>query len=137
MASPTCSSAPSSSPSTPTASRSSPPDSSVTPRRVPHYDDARLRLPRLANGTTLAYSGDSGPSDALVELARDADLFLCEATLLAASPEGGTRGHLAADEASEVFEASGAKRLALDPPPGERPLEDGYEQAYDGLELEL
>jgi ribonuclease BN (tRNA processing enzyme) len=29
----------------------------------------------------VGYSGDSGPSDALTEIARDADLFVCEATL--------------------------------------------------------
>jgi ribonuclease BN (tRNA processing enzyme) len=89
------------------------------------------------NGTTLAYSGDTGPSEALAELARDADVFLCEATLLAPNPEGGTRGHLAAEEADEAFRASGAKRLLLTHRPAERPLENGYEQVYDGFELEL
>ena len=33
-----------------------------------------------AGGVLFAYSGDGGPSDNLVEVARDADLFLCEAT---------------------------------------------------------
>jgi ribonuclease BN (tRNA processing enzyme) len=72
-----------------------------------------------------------------VELARDADLFVCEATLLRPNPEGGIRGHLAANEAEAAFTASGAKRLLLTHRPAERPLDDGYEQAYDGLELEL
>ncbi len=90
-----------------------------------------------ANGTVLAYSGDSGPSDALPKLAEGADLFLCEATLLAPNPEGGTRGHLAAAEAVEAFEASGAKRLLLTHRPRERPLEDGLELAHDGLELDI
>src|ERR671925_626790 len=40
------------------------------------------------NHSTLAYSGDSAPSPKLAELARNADLFLCEATL-AESREGG------------------------------------------------
>jgi ribonuclease BN (tRNA processing enzyme) len=31
------------------------------------------------NGRTLAYSGDTGPCDALVDLARSVDLFVCEA----------------------------------------------------------
>jgi ribonuclease BN (tRNA processing enzyme) len=111
--------------------------STVTPRRVLHYDMLAFGFRVSQNGTTLAYSGDSGPSDALLELARDADLFLCEATLLAPNPEGGTRGHLAATEAAKVFEASGAKRLLLTHRPAERPLENGYEQVYDGFELEL
>jgi len=43
----------------------------------------------------------------------------------------------AAPEAHEAFEASGAKRLLLTHRPAERPLANGYEQVYDGFELEL
>ncbi len=111
--------------------------STVMPRRVLHYEMLAFGFRVSQNGTTLAYSGDSGPSEALAELARDADVFLCEATLLSPNPEGGTRGHLAAEEADEAFRASGAKRLLLTHRPAERPLENGYEQVYDGFELEL
>jgi ribonuclease BN (tRNA processing enzyme) len=90
-----------------------------------------------ANGSTLAYSADSGPTDALVSLARDADLFLCEATLQQPNPEGGIRGHLSAVEADDAFRASGAKRLLLTHRPAERPLDERFEQAFDGLELEV
>jgi ribonuclease BN (tRNA processing enzyme) len=89
------------------------------------------------NGRTMAYSGDSGPSDELVELARDADLFLCEATLQEPNPEGGTRGHLAADEANAAFLAAGAKRLLLTHRPQERPLEPQFEQVHDGYETDV
>ncbi len=109
----------------------------VTPRRVLHYEMLAFGFRVSDNGTTLAYSGDSGPIDALPELARDADLFLFEATLLAPNPEGGTRGHLAAAEAHAAFEASGAKRLLLTHRPAERPLEAEYEAVYDGFDLEL
>src|SRR5205085_8907659 len=109
----------------------------VTAERVLHYEMLAFGFRASANGTVLAYSGDSGPSDALPKLARDADLFVCEATLLRPNPEGGIRGHLAATEAVEAFEASGAKRLLLTHRPDERPLEDGLELAYDGLELDL
>jgi ribonuclease BN (tRNA processing enzyme) len=109
----------------------------VTPQRVLHYEMLAFGFRASANGSVLAYSGDSGPSDALVKLADGADLFLCEATLLAPNPEGGIRGHLAAPEAVEAFEASGAKRLLLTHRPRERPLEDGLELARDGLEVEL
>jgi ribonuclease BN (tRNA processing enzyme) len=109
----------------------------VTPRRVLHYEMLAFGFRAAQNGRVLAYSGDSGPSDALTELARDADLFLCEATLLAPNPEGGTRGHLAAEEAESAFAASGAGRLLLTHRPAERPLENGYEQVYDGFELDL
>ena len=50
-----------------------------------HYDELTFGF-RVADGrSTLAYSGDSAPTD-LAELARDADLFLCEATLAATEP---------------------------------------------------
>jgi ribonuclease BN (tRNA processing enzyme) len=109
----------------------------VTPRRVLHYDLRAYGFRVSCNGRTLAYSGDSGPSDALPELARDADLFLCEATLLEPNPEGGLRGHLAADEARAAFEAAGAKRLLLTHRPKERPLEPEFEQVHDGYETEV
>jgi ribonuclease BN (tRNA processing enzyme) len=104
---------------------------------VLHYDLLAFGFRVSANGKTLAYSGDSGPSDELPELARDADLFLCEATLLEPNPEGGTRGHLAADEANAAFEASGAKRLLLTHRPQERPLDPQFEQVHDGQEIDV
>jgi ribonuclease BN (tRNA processing enzyme) len=109
----------------------------VTPHRVLHYDLLAFGFRASANGTVLGYSGDSGPSASLADLARDADLFVCEATLLAPNPEGGKRGHLSAEEANEAFEASGARRLLLTHRPFERPLADGYEQAFDGMQIEL
>ena len=109
----------------------------VVPHRVLHYEMLAFGFRVSANGSTLAYSADSGPTDALVSLARDADLFLCEATLLQPNPEGGIRGHLSAAEANEAFQASGADRLLLTHRPAERPLEDSFEQVFDGLELEL
>jgi ribonuclease BN (tRNA processing enzyme) len=93
---------------------------------------------RVSNSDrTLAYSGDSGPSERLAELAHDVDLFLCEATLERGELDGEPRGHLSADEAIAAFEASGAKRLVLTHRPRELPLDDSLEQAYDGLELEI
>ena len=109
----------------------------VTPRRVLHYDLLAFGFRVSCNGKTLAYSGDSGPSDQLAELARDADLFLCEATLLEPHPEGGLRGHLAADEANAAFEAAGAKRLLLTHRPKERPLAPEFEQVHDGYETDV
>jgi ribonuclease BN (tRNA processing enzyme) len=109
----------------------------VTPHSVLHYDLLAFGFRASTNETVIGYSGDSGPSDSLATIARDADLFVCEATLLAPNPEGGTRGHLSAQEANEAFEASGAKRLLLTHRPLERPLEDSYEQAYDGMEISV
>jgi ribonuclease BN (tRNA processing enzyme) len=107
----------------------------VTPIRVPHYTVDSYGF-RVANeSVVLAYSGDSGPSEALADLARDADLFVCEATL--AEDEGEPRGHLSLDEALDAYRASGARRLLVTHRPDERPLDAGIELAHDGLELDL
>jgi len=109
----------------------------VTARRVAHYDLLAFGFRVSEDGRTFAYSGDTGPCDALIDLAREADLFLCEATLLKPNPEGGTRGHLAAGEAFKVFESAGAKRLLLTHRPHERPLEPQFEQVYDSFRLDV
>jgi ribonuclease BN (tRNA processing enzyme) len=109
----------------------------VIAHRVLHYQLLAFGFRASANGTVVGYSGDSGPSDSLTAIARDADLFVCEATLLRPNPEGGTRGHLSAEEAIAASEAGGAKRLLLTHRPFERPLEDSLELAHDGLEIEL
>ena len=54
-----------------------------------------------AGGAVLAYTGDSGPCDEVIEMARDADLFVAEATYqdasskaffhMSATPGGGAR----------------------------------------------
>jgi ribonuclease BN (tRNA processing enzyme) len=107
----------------------------VTPVRVPHYTIESYAFRVQDGSTVLAYSGDSGPSDALADLARDADLFVCEATLSHDEPD--PRGHLSLDEALAAFRASGARRLLVTHRPDERPLEHDVELAHDGLELEL
>ena len=78
----------------------------VTPTRVPHYTLETYAFRVQANGAVLTYSGDSAPSDELVEAARGADLFVCEATLLRGELDGEPRG-ISLDEALEAFEASG------------------------------
>ena len=107
----------------------------VTAVRVPHYAIDSYAF-RVEDGSrVLAYSGDSGPSERLGELARDADLFVCEATLLDGEPD--PRGHLSLDEAQAAFADSGARRLLVTHRPGERAVPDGVEQAHDGLVLTL
>ena len=108
----------------------------VTPHPVVHYDMHAYGFRVESGARTLAYSGDSGPCASLLELARDADLFLAEATLLDPD-EGGARGHLTAEEARDVQTRAGARRLLLTHRPAERPLPPGFELAHDGLALEL
>jgi ribonuclease BN (tRNA processing enzyme) len=102
----------------------------VRPYRLDHYSEQTFGL-RISNHTsTLAYSGDTGPSPNLTALARDADVFLCEATLR--GPEPAERGHLSEDEAVEAFRESGARRLVVIHRPDELPLDAGVERAADG-----
>src|SRR5438105_5944067 len=77
----------------------------ITPYKVPHYLVDTFAMRVTNGGRTLAYSGDSAPSGELVESARDADVFLCEATLADSESDADPRGHLSADEAVAAFEA--------------------------------
>jgi ribonuclease BN (tRNA processing enzyme) len=109
----------------------------ITPFCLPHYTLETYGL-RVSNGaTTLAYSGDCGPSERLADLARDADLFICEATLESPEADGELRGHLAPEEAIAAFEAAGAKRLLVTHRPRELALDGDLELAHDGLVIEL
>jgi ribonuclease BN (tRNA processing enzyme) len=109
----------------------------VTPVRVLHYALEAYGF-RVEGERVLAYSGDTGPCGGAVELARDADLLLCEATLGEHdTEEGETRGHLSATEALDVQRESGALRLLLTHRPQERPLPPGFELAHDGYETDV
>jgi ribonuclease BN (tRNA processing enzyme) len=102
----------------------------IMPLQLDHYSELTFGLRVTNHGSTLAYSGDTGPSAKLVELARGADLFLCEATLHEAEPA--ERGHLSEAEAVEAYRASGARRLVVIHRPQELPLDPSVERAADG-----
>lgn len=59
------------------------------------------------------YSGDTMPNEALLEFAKDADLFLCEAGLLERDEKTMRAMHLTAKEAGEIATKAGASRLLL------------------------
>lgn len=86
-------------------------------------------------GRVLVYSGDTGPCDALVELARDADLLLCEASFR--EGDGNPPDlHLTGREAGEHAKLAAVRRLVLTHvPPWHDPLEQVAEahEAFDGL----
>jgi ribonuclease BN (tRNA processing enzyme) len=64
-----------------------------------------------ADDQVIAYSADTGPCDELVEIARDADVFVCEAMFGAADPTNEL--HLSARQAGEHARAARAQSLAL------------------------
>lgn len=63
-----------------------------------------------SDGAVLAYSADSGPCSALVELARGADLFLCEAFR---SLPGAEAGVMTPEEAGSIATEAGVRSLLL------------------------
>ncbi|HEX5597112.1 MAG TPA: MBL fold metallo-hydrolase, partial [Micromonosporaceae bacterium] len=79
---------------------------------LPHYvPNAGIRLE--ADGITLAYSGDTGPTPVLAELGRDADLFIVEATDRDGETSRPTRNLLTSTEAGLWAHRAGARRLML------------------------
>ncbi|HET6908426.1 MAG TPA: MBL fold metallo-hydrolase [Mycobacteriales bacterium] len=87
-----------------------------------------------AGGRSLAYSADSAPCDELIKLAREADLFLCEASYLEGE-DNPPDIHLTGKEAAEHAARADAKRLMLTHlvPWGDRDRTfDEATSAYDG-----
>ncbi len=65
-------------------------------------------------GKTMVYSGDTGWTESLIEFAKDADLFLCEATLQEKDKERAfDAGHLTATQAGEIASRAKVKKLVL------------------------
>jgi ribonuclease BN (tRNA processing enzyme) len=79
---------------------------------LPHFvPNAGLRL--TSGGRVLAYTGDTGPCRELADLARDADLFLAEATYADEVPAADARYLSSARQAGEHATRAGAGRLML------------------------
>jgi ribonuclease BN (tRNA processing enzyme) len=83
----------------------------VTLDRVNHpIETYGVRLEH--NGGVLAYSADTAPCEALIRLAQDADLFLCEASYLDGEVNPPDL-HLTGREAGEAATKAGAAELVL------------------------
>jgi ribonuclease BN (tRNA processing enzyme) len=84
---------------------------------LPHYvPNAGIRL--TASDVTVAYTGDTGPDDALAALGADADLFIVEATgqvegVGALREPTEPRYHLRASDAGLWARRAGVRRLML------------------------
>jgi ribonuclease BN (tRNA processing enzyme) len=84
-------------------------DLSIEFTSVKHYIDSYAMA--VCGSKRLVYSADSGLCDELAELARDADLFLCEATR--GDHDDAEWGHLAAGEVGALSRKAKVKRLLL------------------------
>lgn len=86
------------------------------------------------DGRSLVYSGDTGPAENLVELARDADVLLCEASF-ADGDDNPPALHLTGVEAGSHARSADVGRLVLTHlPPWRNPADALAEaqQSYDG-----
>lgn len=81
----------------------------LTGTALPHHvPNAGLRV--ASPDRTLVYTGDTGPSDILAELGRDADLFIMDATYQGDSDD---EHNLSAADAGRWAGRAGAQRLML------------------------
>jgi len=86
-----------------------------------HYVPAWGLVVESPDGARIAYTGDTGPSEAVVEALHGADLLLVEAALTSTKDDDPERGHLMPEEAIELAERSGARSaLIVHYPPARR-----------------
>lgn len=107
----------------------------VTPHRVMHPPETYGLRITGPDGRVFAFSGDTAECDAVVDLARDADLFLCEASWTHAPDERPPGLHLSGTEAGRIATRAGAKSLVLTHIPPWTAVEDVVAEAkaeYDG-----
>jgi ribonuclease Z len=82
-----------------------------------HVDGRTVHLEEVSAprpGQVMAFIMDTAWCDAAVELARDADLVVCEATYLSAEAAlADAHRHLTAAQAAEIAARAGARRLVL------------------------
>ena len=80
--------------------------------KVPHPIEAySIRVEH--GGRTIVYSGDTGPSSDLVDLAIGADLFLCEAGFVNDDPANPADLHLSAARAGEHAQSADVGKLVV------------------------
>lgn len=94
----------------------------------------RIAVDTDAGRRTLAYSGDTGPTHSLLDIAADADLFLCEASFRHGDDNPPSL-HLTGTECGETAAKSKVKRLVLTHvPPWHEPqgMLDEAVAVYDG-----
>ncbi|OIJ63117.1 MBL fold metallo-hydrolase [Streptomyces mangrovisoli] len=82
----------------------------LTARAVAH-DTESYGLRAESQGSVLAYSGDSGPCDALVQLATGAEVFLCEADIDA--HREGEQVHLTPEDAGRIARTARVRQLLV------------------------
>jgi ribonuclease BN (tRNA processing enzyme) len=106
----------------------------VLPRLVCHPTESYGMRFTDPSGATFVYSGDTGYCDALIDLARGADVFLCEASWTH-SPDRPPKLHLSGTEAGRAASKAGVRELLLTHIPPWTSREDVISEAkaeFDG-----
>lgn len=86
----------------------------VTPYPVLHpIETFALRIENTKTGKVVTFSGDSAFCDALVDAARGADVFLCEAAWGETVEGKAPNMHMSGTEAGRVAKLAGVKKLVL------------------------
>ena len=106
-------------------------------RLLPHsVPNAGIRL--VAESRVLAYTGDTGPSPEVVELARGADLLVAEASYVDRVPDDSARHLTSTGQAGRQAAEAGVGHLMLthlmpgtDPAAAKAAAGDGYDGAID------
>jgi ribonuclease BN (tRNA processing enzyme) len=78
-----------------------------------HYVPAWGLTVTAPDGARLAYTGDTGPSESVVDFSTDADLLLIEAALRLPAHDDLERGHLTAEEAIDMATRARARSALL------------------------
>ncbi len=87
-----------------------------------------VRVTETATGATLVYSGDTGPSEALVDLADRADLLLIEASFRD-QPDNPPDLHLSGRQAAEIATRAQVRTVVLTHIPPWHDPEDVFAEA--------
>ncbi len=86
----------------------------ITPYPTKHpIESYGLRLEENSTGKIIAYSGDSAYTEELIDCAKDADLFLCEATWCENGDDKPSDIHMSGHDAGIIAARAGVSRLVL------------------------
>jgi len=109
----------------------------VTAERVLHYELLAFGFRASANGSVLAYSGDSGRATPCRDWHRTPTSSSVRRHCWRRTRKAAPAATSPPTRRSRPSEAADAKRLLLTHRPSERPLDSTLEQAHDGMELEV
>ena len=107
----------------------------VTPRLVCHPTESYGMRFTDPSGAVFVFSGDTGVCDSVVELARDADVFLCEASWTHDPDNRPPAVHLSGTEAGQIAARANVSELLLTHIPPWTSREDVISEAkaaFDG-----